>query len=268
MKMIAITCLVFYAGLCLLVGVFQRRMLYFPPAYSEGQMDQMATEANLARWTNATGQAIGLQRKSPRQPAQGRILVVYGNGNCAANCAHYADAIQQAGAFDVFIMEYPGYADRAGSPSQNSLFQAAAEAAERLPTNGPSYVVGESLGTGVAAYLVGTYPDRFAGAALLAPYPRLAAVAQYHMPAIPAYLLLIDRYPSQDYLERYHGPVAMMVAVQDRVIPAKFGRRLYEAYAGPKRLLEIPSVDHNELMDRSPEEWRQIIEFWQSRAGG
>ena len=88
------------------------------------------------------------------------------------------------------------------------------------------------------------------------------------MPAIPAYLILIDRYPSQYHLEHYHGPVAMMVALQDQVIPAKFGRRLYEAYAGPKRLLEIPSVDHNELMDRSPEEWRQIIEFWQSRAGG
>ena len=39
MKMIAITCLVFYAGLCLLVGVFQRRMLYFPPAYSARQVD-------------------------------------------------------------------------------------------------------------------------------------------------------------------------------------------------------------------------------------
>jgi pimeloyl-ACP methyl ester carboxylesterase len=47
------------------------------------------------------------------------------------------------------------------------------------------YLVGESLGTGVAAYLVGHYPEKISGIALLAPYPCLADVAQAHMKLLP-----------------------------------------------------------------------------------
>ena len=38
-----------------------------------------------------------------------------------------------------------------------------------LGTNRPVYLVGESFGSGVAAYLAGTRPDRVAGLMLLSP---------------------------------------------------------------------------------------------------
>ena len=47
-------------------------------------------------------------------------------------CARYADVIQKVAALDVFILEYPGYADRAGQPSQDSLFRAADEGLQLL----------------------------------------------------------------------------------------------------------------------------------------
>ena len=83
------------------------------------------------------------------------MLIVYGNGSHAAGCAHYADAIQSVAPFDVFILEYPGYADRPGSPSQRSLFRAGDGAFQLLATNKPVFLLGESLGSGVAAYLAG-----------------------------------------------------------------------------------------------------------------
>ena len=172
----------------------------------------MAQSAKLERWKDPSGQAIGMKRLSPQQPAAGQVLIVYGNGSCATACAHYADVIQGIAAFDVFILEYPGYADRPGSPSQKSLFRAADEAFQLLATNGPVYLVGESLGTGVAAYLAGTHPDKVAGVVLLAPYNRLADAAQYHYPILPVHLLLVDRFPSEDYLRNYHGPVGVLVA--------------------------------------------------------
>ena len=205
-----------------------------------------------------------MKHLSPQQPAAGRVLVAYGNGSCATICAHYADVIQGIAAFDVFIVEYPGYADRPGSPSQKSLFRAADEAFQLLDTNGPVYLVGESLGTGVAANLAGTHPDQIAGVVLLAPYNRLADAAQYHYPILPVHLLLMDRFPSEDYLRNYHGPVAVLVAGQDQVVPEKFGRRLYEGYAGPKRLWEFPLGDHGTVMFRPPNVWKQIIAFWQA----
>jgi pimeloyl-ACP methyl ester carboxylesterase len=102
-------------------------------------------------------------------------------------------------------------------------------------------------GTGVAAYLAGTHPDQVAGVVLFAPYNRLADAAQYHYPILPVHLLLVDRFPSEDYLRNYHGPVGVLVAGEDQVVPEKFGRRLYDGYAGPKRFGNF----HWTTMDRS-----------------
>jgi pimeloyl-ACP methyl ester carboxylesterase len=224
----------------------------------------MAQSARLERWTDSSGQAIGMKRLSPKQPAEGWVLVVYGNGSCATACAHYADVIQDVAAFDVFIVEYPGYADRPGSPNQKSLFRAADEAFQLLATNRPIYLVGESLGTGVAAYLAGTHPDKVAGVVLFAPYNRLANAAQYNYPFLPVHLLLVDRFPSEDYLRNYHGPVGVLVAGQDQVVPEKLGRRLYDKYPGPKQLWEFSLADHGTVMFQPSNVWKQIITFLQT----
>ena len=260
--------LLFCAGIYLLIctgcAAFQRRLIYFPPVVTPAQADQMAQAARLERWKNPAGEIVGLKRASPRQPAQGSVLITYGNASCAASSARYADAIQSAAAFDVFILEYPGYADRAGSPSQTSLFRAAEEAFQLLATNAPVYLVGESLGSGVAAYLAGTHPGEVAGVVLISPYNRLTSVAQYHMPILPVGLLLVDRFPSEDYLRNYHGPVGMTVDGLDRVIPEKFGRRLYDGYAGPKRLWEFPNGEHATIMEPPEQFWKEAVEFWQT----
>jgi pimeloyl-ACP methyl ester carboxylesterase len=260
--------LLFCAGIYLLIctgcAAFQRRLIYFPPVFTPAQADQMAQSARLERWKNPAGESIGLKRASPRQPAEGSVLIAYGNASCAASSGRYADAIQSAAAFDVFILEYPGYADRAGSPSQNSLFRAADEAFQLLATNGPVYLVGESLGTGVAAHLAGTHPDKIAGMVLISPYNRLTSVAQFHMPVLPVELLLVDRFPSEDYLRNYHGPVGMVVDGLDQVIPEKFGLRLYNGYAGPKRLWKFPDGGHAAIMEPPEQFWREAVEFWRT----
>jgi hypothetical protein len=263
-RRLLLICAIPYLALCLVVAVFQRGMIYHPPVFSSEQVDEYARSARLERWTNSAGQAIGMKRLSPKQPAKGRVLIVYGNGGCATGCAHYADVIQGLAAFDVFIVEYPGYADRPGSPSQSSLFRAADEGFQLLGTNGPVYLVGESLGTGVAAHLAGAHSGQVAGVVLFAPYNRLADVGQYHMPVFPVHLLLMDRFPSEDYLRNYHGPLAVLVGGEDQVVPEKFGRRLYDGYTGPKRLWEFPMDDHGSLFERLPNVWKEIITFWQT----
>ena len=224
----------------------------------------MARAAGLERWKKPAGESIGLKHLSPRQPAAGSVLILYGNASDAAGCAHYADAIQSVAALDVFILEYPGYADRPGSPGQSSLFRAAGEGLELLPTNEPIYLVGESLGSGVAAYLAGTHPGKVAGMVLISPYNRLAGLAQFHMPIFPVKLLLVDRFPSEDYLRNFHGPTGMVVDGHDMVIPEKFGHRLYDGYAGPKRLWEFPDGEHASIMEPPAIFWQEVVEFWQT----
>jgi pimeloyl-ACP methyl ester carboxylesterase len=256
--------LAFYLAAGAVVSLNQRWFIYVPPAYTSRQTDLLARMSDLQRWLNSSGEPIGMKRPSPRQPSEGSVLILYGNGSCAVNCAHYADDIQKAAPFDVFILEYPGYADRPGAPSQRSLTDAADEALETLPTNQPVYLVGESLGSGVAAHLAGKYPRRIDGLLLLSPFDSLTDVAQYHMPVFPVRLLLVDRFPSQEDLRRYHGPVGMTVDGRDRVVPEKFGLRLFDSYNGPKWIWEFPQGVHIEIRETPSKFWNEVVKFWQT----
>jgi pimeloyl-ACP methyl ester carboxylesterase len=257
-------CVVLYVILCISCAGLQRRLIYFPPKPPPDEVARYAASQNLERWTTPSGEPIGWKRLSPIQPAEGQVLITHGNSGCAFQCGHYADMIQQAAPLDVFIVEYPGYENRPGSPSEHGLYRAADEGLQLINTNRPIYAVGESLGTGVAAYLAGTHPDKIAGAVLLAPYNSLVSVGQSHMVILPVALMLVDRFPAEKYLRTYHGPVAMLVGGRDNVIPERFGRRLYDAYNGPKRLWEFPEGNHGTVMMQPPEIWKQIIDFWQA----
>src|SRR3954466_16385286 len=155
-------------GLYIVVGVgltfAQRRLLYFPCKDSAAVSENIAAALHLEAWRAADGHFMGWKRLSPVQPARGQVLILHGNAGCALDRAAYADGLQGAAPLDVFILEYPGYDGRPGSPSEQSLFAAAREGAQNLLENRCHlYLVGESLGTGVAAYLAGTYSNRIAG---------------------------------------------------------------------------------------------------------
>lgn len=250
-----------YLAACIGCASCQRKLIYFPPSSNEAKVEQYAASQRLERWINPAGEAIGWKRLCPVQPARGQVLVMHGNSNGAFQCGHYADAIQQAAPLDVFIVEYPGYGNRPGSPSEASLDQAAEEAFGLLATNRPICLVGESLGTGVATYLAGKHPDAVAGVVLLAPYNHLSAVAQAHIRIIPVAGMLCDKFPSDQYLRTYHGPVAILVSGKDRVVPERFGQRLYDSYDGSKRLWEFPKGHHETAMFQPAEIWRQIFDF-------
>jgi len=169
-------------------------------------------------------------------------------------------------AFDVFILDYPGYRDRTGTPNERSIYTAADEALLLAATNGPVYVIGESLGTGVASYLAGAHPKRVAGVVLFAPYTRLTDVAQSRFSIFPVSLILQDRFPSEDYLKDFHGPVGILIGQEDRVVPPRFGRRLYDGYSGPKRLWDFPMDDHCSIFWRTGKVWNEIHDFWRSNS--
>ena len=253
-----------YAGICLLLTVEQRQLIYLPPHRTPEQVDAAAEKAHLARWRDTAGEAIGFKRLSPRQPASGQVLIVYGNASSATGCAHYADGIQEVAPLDVFILEYPGYADRPGSPSESILYHAADLSVQSMPTNLPTYILGESLGTGVAAYLAGTQSKRIAGLVLLSPYDGLASMAQYRYPILPARFLLLDRFPSAEYLRNYNGPVAVVVDGRDNVVPERFGKRLYNGYSGPKRLWEFPQSGHITIDEPVARFWSEVLDFWRT----
>lgn len=265
-KLLLLVSFTFYIVLCVAIAICQRSLIYHPTIYSSAQIGQMAQSANLERWTNSSGQFIGFKRLSPKQPSDGTVLITYGNGSTATGCAHYADDIQKIAALDVFILEYPGYEDRAGEPTEKSLFAAANEAFQMLPTNKPIYLIGESLGSGVASYLAGTFSNKISGIILLSPFDSLISPAQHQYPYLPCRLLMVDRFPSEKYLRNYHGKVGIMVDGKDTIVPEKFGRRLYNGYDGSKKLWEFPDGGHCQITESQTEFWNEAIAFWRTNS--
>lgn len=263
-KLLLLLLLVCYLAICVVMTFAQRSLIYHPHVHSSAEVDQRAKAENLERWTDSTGVNIGFKRLSLKQPAKGSILITYGNGGSATGCAHYADDIQKVAAMDVYILEYPGYEDRRGAPTEKSLFEAASDALQTIPTNQPVYLVGESLGSGVASSLAGTYTNRIAGIVLISPFTSVKDVAQHRYPFLPVALLLVDSFPSEHYLQNYHGKVGITVDGKDFTVPEKFGLRLYQDYSGPKKLWEYPNGGHCQIDKPQTEFWKQAIAFWQS----
>ncbi len=250
-----------YAALVLAVGCVQRKLIYHPPALGPGEQDATVARAALQPWTNGAGARIGWWKPGPRR-SSGCVLVVHGNAGAAAERSYLLDPIQQATGLDAYVLEYPGFSGRPGKPTQSTLTAAADEGLSILTSAGtPVFVVGESLGTGVAAYLAGRHPQKVAGVILLTPFNALADAAGYHYPWLPVRWLLLDPYPSEVWLASYPGPVVVVVGTADRVVPAELGRRLYDGYPGRKRLWSFAGEDHWEASHRPPEWWTEAFGF-------
>jgi uncharacterized protein len=252
----------FYLLLLIIVFFAQRKLIYFPVDWPFTEQLKAAEAHHFDVWKNPSGQIIGWKQLSRATNAHSQILIVHGNAGSAINRMDYADGLKMADSFDFYILEYPGYGGRAGTPSQQAFFQSATEGLELLKRNRPVYVIGESLGTGVAAYLAGTYPQVVRGLLLIAPYNNLSDVAQHHMPIFPVKWLLRDKFPSDKYLRNYHGPIGFLLAGQDTVVPTRFGRKLYEEYTGPKKLWEMPEAGHNDVQQQTEVWWKEVTEFW------
>ena len=260
-RRILITVAVAYFFLCACGCALQRKLLYFPTKIPADAVVPAGVAHGFVPWRNPAGQIIGW--KIPASgTALGSVLIVHGNAGCAIGRDYLAQPIREAADMDVFVLEYPGYGARDGSPSKKSLIAAAEEAFQLLPANSPRYIVSESIGAGVACELAKNHPTEVAGMALLVPYHNLAAVAQRQMWFLPAYFLLLDRFNPEECLCSYHGPVKFVVAGADEVIGPKSGLRLYESYGGPKELQVFPGAHHNDVSGQPAVWWQGVFVFW------
>lgn len=243
-------------------ALLQRRLIYFPTVLAPAVAERTAAANGLVAWRNKEGQIIGWKLPS-NGPRTANVLIVHGNAGSATDRDYFARPIHDAATVDVYILEYPGYGVRAGSPSMTSFLAAGDEALNLLPANEPTYVVGESLGSGVATHLAHAQPNRVAGLALFTPYNNLVSVAKSAVPFLPVSLVLRERFTPDAWLAQYRGPLEVVLAGADEVIPSRFGQRLYDGYAGPKKLLVVPGARHNDVAGQSAEWWKTVFSFWE-----
>jgi hypothetical protein len=145
-----------FVVLCTYLYVMQNRMIY-PGAslkFSADEAAQNAWMAKLVPWSpEGKGDLVGFVRRDFNDPApRGTIVLLHGNGDNAWQCMGEAETLKARG-FRTLLYEYPGYGSRPGSPSERTIVPDVREVVRAVDQAGlgPVYLLGESLGSGVAA---------------------------------------------------------------------------------------------------------------------
>lgn len=240
----------------------QRRLLYFPTRSDVGASTRIARAAGLEPWLDGAGLFIGWRAPHPDGAPVARAVVLHGNAGTALDRTYLRDVLQGPGLprIEVFLLEYPGYGPRAGSPNQESIVAATVEAIDLLGEGVPVFLVGESLGS-AAVVLAAAARPRVAGLLLVTPLASVTTVARRHYPFVPSSLVR-DSFRADLALPRYGGRVAFLVAGRDEVVFADLGRALFEAYPGPKRMWEEQGASHNTLRFRPTDPlWAEVWKF-------
>jgi len=161
------------------------------------------------------------------------------------------------------LVNYRGYGESGGKPSEAALFGdalAVFDALARRPDVDASRIVlvGRSLGSGVATYVAAERP--VTAVVLISPYDSMTAIARRHYPWLPVGLLLKHPFDSASRAPHIRAPLLAIAGEGDRIIPPSHSRRLVEAWAGPKRFVELRDADHNDLSG-APQFWPTVDAF-------
>jgi uncharacterized protein len=246
LKSILVFLLVGYGAMVVLAYFAQRALMYFP--------DRTRTPPGVAGLPEA--EEIALETADGEKliawyvpAAEGKLIVLYFHGNGGA-LVHRVSRFRGliANGNGLLALSYRGYGGSSGSPSEAGLLADAtaayAFAAARYPA-GRIAVFGESLGTGVAIWLAGTSP--VARVLLQAPYTSIADIAATAYRFLPARLLLKDTYRSDERVGRVTAPVLVIHGERDRVVPIRYGERLYALIRAPKKFVRFPEGGHVDL---------------------
>ncbi|MBN2011843.1 alpha/beta hydrolase [candidate division KSB1 bacterium] len=237
---VAIMLLVICSSMIFLTRVMQKRLIYFPEKKYVVSPASIGLSYETIQFKTSddvliTGWFVAASDSSP--------VVLFFHGN-AGNISHRLEQIRlyHSLGLSTFIIDYRGYGESEGTPSENGTYQDAEAAWKYLiDTRGiePTHIIlaGRSLGGAVAAWLAQQVQPHIL--ILESTFTSLDAVAKVHYSLLPISLILSIHYPTLDRLPSINCPVLFIHSRDDEVIPFSHGKQLYETYTGVKEFLEL-----------------------------
>ncbi len=237
-----------YAGVLVLMYVFQRQLMYFPDRTRTPPAAVGLAQVQELRLESIDGERLIAWHVSPRGE---HPVILYLHGNAGA-------LNLRAGRFEWLIAEgdglialsYRGYGGSSGEPSEQGLINDALAAYDFAVQRYPARRIvlwGESLGTAVAIALAA---QREVGGVILdAPFTSIADVGAAAYPFAPVRWLIKDAFRSDRRIRKVKAPVLVLHGERDRVVPIRFGERLFALANEPKRMVRFPQGGHVDLDD-------------------
>jgi len=255
-----------YVGLMLLLYGMQSRLIHLPGVPGR---ELTATPADVGlRWDDviietADGERLhGWYLPADDEPHH-TVLFFHGN---AGNISHRLDSLEIFHELGVatLIIDYRGYGQSSGSPSEDGLYRDAQATwdyvvdSRGVPAD-QVIAFGRSLGAAVAAHLAA---EREVGGLILeSAFTAAPDLGAELYPIFPVRLLARIEYPTREFVQRVDAPVLVVHSPDDEIIPFHHGEALYEAASDPKEFLRMQG-DHNTGFLRSREVYTQGLRRW------
>ena len=193
-------------------------------------------------------------------PGASRQVLLYFHGN-AGNISHRVYSVREFHelGLGVFIIDYRGYGQSGGKPTEQGLYRDA-EAAWRYLTAdrgiAPDDVIvfGRSLGASVASWLAA----RENPLALIvdSAFTSVPDIGQEVYPWLPVRLLARFRHATREHVANADCPVLVVHSRDDEIIPFRHGEAIFGAAREPKTFLEIRG-GHNDAHATSAAAYRE-----------
>jgi len=237
-----------FAGYALVLAAlyfFQEKFLFFPGPAPFGNCPEMEKQ-------NARAVTSGTVRYyfKPALRPNSWIVIFHGNAGNACDRIYFLDLLKDVRSH-VVIFEYPGFGKDSNAPGEALILKQALELILHIKgkndKNIPIYLMGESLGTGVATWVAGQ--TDISGLILISAYTSITRVAQHHYPWAPVKYLLKHKFQADIWATQTRTPALLFHGTNDDTIPIHFARQQVLNFKGEKKLVEIPGCGHNDIID-------------------
>lgn len=256
----------FLIGLCLmliaflaLLYAFQRKLIYVPENYSVKKVSTNSKHWNASPWPNPEYYR-GILGLPTAEVKLGTVVLFHGNAGSALDRLYYFEQLLPLD-MRVLLIEYPGYGPRPGAINEEALIADGVDSVSQIEQQfgRPIYVMGESLGSGVAAGVVSRIPTKVDGVILATPWDSLPNLAQSIFWFLPVRWFISDRFDTIGNLKVFRGPIAIVVAEHDEVIPRACTMNLFDSIDGMKRLWVVGNSTHNTWGAYVKQDWWEEV---------
>ena len=252
-----------YVALAAVVWAMQERLMFYPsgvvsaPRAPEGWSLE-AVEVPVSDGVVLAGVLV-------RPPLERPPVVLYFGGNAEEVTAYAGEVDAWYGARAVLLVNYRGYGASGGRPGEREIVADGVRLFDWLRARGDVdgtriAIHGRSLGSGAAVQVAAQRPPRCM--VLTSPFDSAVSVAGAIYSWLPVSWLMRHPFDSFAHAPRVSAPLLVLAGEADTLVPPAHSRRLAGAWGGPRTLVELPGMGHNDISShpRYPQEIRAFLD--------
>lgn len=197
---------------------------------------------------------------------EGDTVLLYFGGN-AESVVNNALAMLRLGSVTAYLIDYRGYGDSEGSPSERALRGDALAHFDWIRIQHPHsriVLIGRSLGSAMALHVAARRD--IDGLILISPFTSICDVAAFHLPWLPVAPLLRHPFDTVPDARRLEVDALIIAADNDAVIPRQFTDAIVRELPTRAAVHIIPGTGHNDLM-ATQQGWAPVREYLGAATG-